>query len=131
MAGEHEVDAGALQALERVARVVDDVALAAGARHRQQVVVQDEDAQVGRVGELLLDPAVAAAADLPVVEVGLGRVDRDDRDAVRAQHRAAVAEELLEVDVADVARVVVAGDDDDRLALDLVEVAPSRARTRA
>ena len=40
----------------------------------------DEDPQprVGR--ELLLDPAVAAAADLAVVEVGLGRVDGDDRD---------------------------------------------------
>ena len=53
---EDEVDARALEALDRVAGVVDDVALAAGARHRQQVMVQDEDAQVGRVGELLLDP---------------------------------------------------------------------------
>ena len=48
VAREHEVDARALQALERVAGVVDDVALAAGARHRQQVVVQDEDRAVGR-----------------------------------------------------------------------------------
>ncbi len=31
--------------------------------------------------ELLLDPAVAPTADLAVVEVGLGRVDRDDGDA--------------------------------------------------
>ena len=37
------------------------------------------------VGELLLDPRVAAAADLAVVEVGLGRVDGDDGDAVRAR----------------------------------------------
>ena len=86
--------------------------------------MQDEDPQVGRLGELLLDPRVAAAADLAVVEVGLGRVDGDDRDAADAQHRVAVAEQLLEVDVADVARVVVARDDDERLALDLVEVAP-------
>ena len=64
---------------------------------------------------------VAAAADLPVVEVRLRRVDRDDRDAVLAQDRAAAAEEVVEVDVADVARVVVAGDDDERVALDLVE----------
>ena len=106
--GEHEIDARPLEALERVAGIVDDVPLTAGARHRQQMVVDDEDAQVGGVRELLLDPAVAAAADLPVVEVGLGRVDRDERDAVLAQHRATVAEELLEVDVADVARVVVA-----------------------
>ena len=33
---------------------------------------------------------VAAAADLAVVEVGLGRVDRDDGDAVLAQHRVAL-----------------------------------------
>ena len=93
-----------------------------GARHGQQVMVEDEDAQVGGVGELLLDPLVAPAADLPVVEIRLGRVDRDDRDAVLAQHRAAAAEEVVEVDVADVARVVVSGDDDERIALDLVEV---------
>ena len=49
VAGEDEVDAGALQALDRVAGVVDDVALAARARDRQQVVVQDEDLQVGRL----------------------------------------------------------------------------------
>ena len=78
MAREDEVDARALEALDRVAGVVDDVALAPGARHGQQMVVEDEDAQVGRLRELLLDPAVAAAADLAVVEVGLRRVDRDD-----------------------------------------------------
>ena len=56
VAAEDEVDARALQALDRVAGVVDDVALAAGAGDRQQVMVQDEDTQVGRVRELLLDP---------------------------------------------------------------------------
>jgi hypothetical protein len=45
VAREHEVDAGALEALDRVARVVDDVALAARARHGQQVVVEHEHAQ--------------------------------------------------------------------------------------
>ena len=40
----------------------------------------------------------------------------------RAQHRVALAEELLEVDVPDVARVVVAGDDDQRVAVEPVEV---------
>ena len=99
--------------------VVDDVALAPGARHRQQVVVEHEDLELRRLrGELLLDPAVATASDLTVVEVGLGRVDRDDGDAVLAEHRVALAEELLEVDVADVARVVVARDDDERVAVD-------------
>ena len=123
VAREHEIDTGTLQALDRVARVEDDVALTAGARDRQEVVVHDEDPQVGRVGELLLDPAVAAAADLTLVEVGLRRVDGDDGDPADAQHRAALAEELLEVHVADVPRVVVAGDDHEGLALDLVEVA--------
>ena len=86
------------------------------------MVVQDEDAQVGRLGELLLDPAVAASPDLAVVEIGLGRVDGDDGDPVHPEHLVAVAEELLEVHVADVARVVVSGDDDDRVAVDLVQV---------
>jgi hypothetical protein len=40
VAREDEVDARALEALDRVARVVDDVALAAGAGDRQQVMVQ-------------------------------------------------------------------------------------------
>ena len=114
--GKDEVHTRALQALDRVARVVDDVALAAGAGHGQQVVVEHEDAHARGPGELLLDPAVAAAADLAVVEVGLGRVDRDDGDAVLAEHRVALAEELLEMDVADVPRVVVPRDHDERLA---------------
>ena len=91
------------------------VPLAAGAGHRQQVVVAARR-PAGRPVRANCSSiqAVAAAADLAVIEVGLRRVDRDDRDAALAQHRVALAEELLEVDVADVARVVVAGDDDDR-----------------
>src|SRR3954447_3726954 len=46
VAREDEVDARALQALDAVAGVVDDVALAARARDGEQVVVQDEDLQV-------------------------------------------------------------------------------------
>ena len=77
MTGEHEMDTRALQALDRITGVVNDVPLAPGARDRQQVVMQHEDAQLGRLGrELLLDPPVAAPPDLPVVEIGLGRVDR-------------------------------------------------------
>ena len=124
VAREHEVHAGALQALDRVARVVDDVALAARAGDRQQMVMQHEDAQLGRLGgELLLDPAVAATADLPVIEVGLRRVDGHHGHAALAEHRVAVAEQLLEMDVADVPRIVVPRDHHERLALDPVEVA--------
>ena len=87
-------------------------------------MVQDEDAQLRRLGgELLLDPAVAPTADLPVVEVGLGRVDGDDGGSRLVQHRAALADQLLEMDVPDVARVVVSRHDDERLAVDAVQVA--------
>ena len=106
--------------------VVHHVALATGARHRQQMVVQHEDAQERLVrAEALLDPLVAAAADQPVVEVGLGGVHGEDRHAVQVQLRPPLAEQLLEVDVPDVARVVVARDHDHPLAGDLVEVLPS------
>ena len=57
-----------------------------------------------------------------MVEIGLGRVDGDDGDPALAQHPVALPEQLLEVDVADVPRVVVAGDHDERLARDLVQV---------
>ena len=113
----------ALQALDRVTRVVDDVSLAAGPGNGKEMMVEHEDAKPCRLGELLLDPPVAPAADLAVVEVGLGRVDRDDGDPVLAQDRVTVAEELLEMDVADVARVVVPRDHDERVALEPVEVA--------
>jgi hypothetical protein len=121
VAREDQVDAGPLEALERVARIVDDVALTAGARHGQQVMVDDEDLQVGRLGELLFDPAVPTASDLAVVQVRLARVDGDDGHLVQAEYRVARAEELLEVDVADVARIVVPGDHDLRLAVDALD----------
>ena len=53
--------------------------------------MEDEDAEVGRLGELLLDPGVAAAPDVPVVEIRLGRVDGDDGDAVHMQDRVALS----------------------------------------
>ena len=86
--------------------------------------MQDEDPQLvrARLGELLLDPAVAPSADLAVVEIRLGRVDGDDGHSRAAQHRVPVAEHILEVDVADIARVVVAGDHHHRVALELFDV---------
>ena len=111
--GENELHAGPQQALDHVSRVVDDVSLPPGAGYGQEMVMQHEDPQVcGLSCELALDPRVAAAADLAVVEIGLGRVDRDDRHPALAQDAVALAEQLLEVHVADVARVVVPGDDD-------------------
>ena len=73
------------------------------------MVVHDEDAEVGGRRELLLDPGVTAAADLAVIEVRLARVDRDDRDAVHMQRGVALAEQLLEAQVADIPRVVLPG----------------------
>ena len=57
-----------------------------------------------------------------MIEVGLGRVDGDDGHAVHVQDGVPVAEELLEMDVADVPRVVVSGHDDEVVALDPVEI---------
>src|SRR5207244_9747503 len=99
----------------------DAVPLPPGTGDRQQMVVHDEDAEVCRIRELLLDPAVAPTSDLAVVEVGLGRVDRDERDAVPAQHGVATAEEVFEMQVADVPGVVVPRDDDLRLAVDGID----------
>src|SRR6187200_2042902 len=87
------------------------------------MVVEDEDLHVRRLGrELLLDPAVPSAPDLTVVEIGLARVDGDDRHWPFLQDRVPLAEHLLEVDVADVARVVVPGNDDEGVAVDPVDV---------
>ena len=57
-----------------------------------------------------------------MVQVGFGRVDRDDRHTAEPQYRAALPEQLFEVHVADVAGIVIAGDDDQRLAAEPVEV---------
>ena len=90
------------------------------------MVMADEDPQVGVAREALRDPAVVLAPDLALVQVGLRRVDRDERDvetaALEARLRVARAERVLEEHVADVARVVVAGDEDDVLACDRREL---------
>jgi hypothetical protein len=91
------------------------------------MVVEDEDLHVRRLRrELLLDPAVPPAADLAVIEIGLTRVDGDDRHRPFLENRVPLSEHLLEVDVADVPRVVVAGDDDEGVAIDPVDVLTCR-----
>jgi hypothetical protein len=123
--GQHEPDAGPLEAFDRIPRVVDDVALTPGAGDRKQVVVEDEDLEVRRLGgELLLDPHVATSPDLPVVEIRLTRVHGDDGDGPLPENGIALSEHLLEVHVADVPRVVIPGHDDDRVAVDTIEVLP-------
>src|SRR5690242_15644856 len=87
------------------------------------MVMADEDAQVCRSLKALLDPRIASSPDLAMVEIRFRGVDGDDRDAVDTLDGVAVAEQLLEVDVADVARIVVPRDHDDVLAVDRVEVA--------
>ena len=88
-------------------------------------MVQDEDLHLGRLGrELLLDPAVPAPPDLAVIEIRLARVDGDDRRPALCGARSCVAEHLLEVHIADVAGVVIARDDDERVAVDAIEVLP-------
>ncbi|KKM67479.1 hypothetical protein LCGC14_1470700, partial [marine sediment metagenome] len=121
VAAENKIHVRAQQHLEQVARVVDDVALTARSGNRQQVVVQHEDAQVGGLRELLLNQRVAVATDLTVVEVRLGRVHGDDRDALHVQLARARPEHLLEMHVTDVARVVVARNDDQLIAVDAVD----------
>ena len=57
-----------------------------------------------------------------MIEVGLGRVDGDDGAVPLSDHRVAVSEELLEMDVADVARIMVPRDDDEGVRVQAVEV---------
>ena len=79
--------------------------------------------------QLGVDPAVVLAPDLALVEVGLGRVDRDDLGAALGdgdrRDRVAGAEEVLEVPVADVTGVMVAHRDDHVRARELIQELPA------
>ena len=72
--------------------------------------------------KVVLDELVVLAPHPPVVQVGLRGVDGDHDGFVEVQDRVPLPEEPLEVDVADVARVVVAGDHHDPLAMDAPDV---------
>ena len=123
VSAQHDVDIEGCERPQQVARVEHDVPLAARSRNRDEMVVDGEDADVVRLVELLRDPRVAVAPDPALVHIRLGRVEPDDREAGRpealgplgvergAKARVRLAEQALEVDVADVPRVVVAGDD--------------------
>src|SRR5919205_62164 len=110
--GEHQVRAHLLQKLEHISGVEDDVALAARAGDRDQVVVDDEDLEpLIYPAERLADEPVVLAPDPPVVEVWLRGVNPHHYGVFEVYARVPLPEEPLEVDVADVARVVVAGND--------------------
>src|SRR5207302_8817647 len=121
VAGEHEVDLQLGEEGEDVARIPDRVALATCPGHRYQMVVQDEDAEVGRIVELLADPRVALAPNLALGQVRLGGVDGDDlhghvpegesEDPVALLGHVAGSERVAEVEIADVLGVVVPGYD--------------------
>ena len=127
VAGEHDVDVELGQQGEHVARVPDSVALSTGARHRHQVVVENEHLEVGQLGELLADPRVPLATDLAFRQVGLRGVDGHDlhghrravavaqpHDAIALLGHVADPERVPEVQVAHVLRIVVAGDHERR-----------------
>jgi mannose-6-phosphate isomerase-like protein (cupin superfamily) len=126
MAREDEVGTTLTQQREHVARVQDLVALTTGAGDGDEVVVADEDPDVGVAGEAFLDPAVVLAPDLALVDVGLRRVDAHQRHvdatSIDVAARVAGAERVLEEEVANVAGVVVPGHADHVLAVERAEL---------
>ncbi len=93
-----------------------------GAGHGHQMVVHGEHPELVVVDrEVLLDPVVALATDSPGVEVRLARVDAEHARARVHQLDAACAEQVREVLVADVARVVVAHQHHSTVARDPVD----------
>src|SRR6266516_7726735 len=78
------------------------------------MVVEREDLEIGRSGELLADPVVAVTPDLSFVDVRLARVHADHANPPHVPGPVALPDQLLEMEVADVASVVVPGDRPDR-----------------
>jgi hypothetical protein len=125
--GEDHVDPELPQDRHDVARVPQDVHVAPGTRDGKDVVVNDEYLRSPiPAPELRVEPGVVLSADLPLVEIRLGRVDRHDLGLALRQpdHDGPLAhpEEFLEVPVADVPGIVVAGDHDHVRALQAFEV---------
>jgi hypothetical protein len=105
-----------------VASVAQVVHVAARTGNRQYVVVDHEYLGTAvPAAELGVQPTVVLASDLPLVEVGLRRIEDDDLghpfgDGDLGRHLSYV-EELLEVPVTDVLGVMVAHRVDDVRAL--------------
>src|SRR5918993_114526 len=123
VSGEDEIHTNLYEPLQDVPGVVNDVPLAPGAWQRDQVVVDDEYLEfVPSLREGAADKLVVLSTHLPVVEVRLGGVDAHQDHVVKVYDRLTLSEEPLEVDVADVPCVMVAGDDYDMLALNPTDV---------
>src|SRR5437867_439652 len=103
------MDAGVDQHLEEVAGIHHGGTLPARAGDRHEVMVQDEDLQRRGSGELVADPVVVDPPHLTLVQIGLARVDADDPDVAEVVGPHPRSDQILEVEVADVARVVIAG----------------------
>ena len=69
-----------------------------------------EHLQIGRHRELLADPLVVTAPDLALVLVGFAGIHPDDPDPFHVDRPCPRADQVLEVHVPDVARIVVPGD---------------------
>src|ERR671925_538030 len=125
---EHHVDLELAQEAHHIARFPKAVAVAPGPWPRQDVVVDDEDPRSAvPAAELCVDPAVVLASHFPLVEIRLGGVEGYEL-RLTLGHRdrlspLAGAEEILEIPVADVPRVVIPHDDNDVGATEPVEVA--------
>ena len=112
VAGEHDLHAGVDEHLEQVAGIHHGASLATRAGDRQQVMVQHEHLQLRGLLELTADPVVVHATDLALVQIRLARVDPDDANALDVVRPHAGADQILEMQVADVAGVVVARNGD-------------------
>ena len=124
MTAEHQIHAVVGKHAQQVPRIVDDVALATSARYRHEVMVHGHDLELGWIQrKALLEPEVKVAADSAGVEVGLAGVQSDDPHALQLQLAAPGAEQLLKVDVAHIASVVVPDQHHLTLAFDALQQA--------
>src|SRR5918997_260264 len=127
VSGEDHVDLDLPEDGHHVAGVAQVVHVAPRAGNREDVMVDDDYLRSPLPApEFGVDPRVVLPPDVPLVEVGLGRVERHDLGlAIPHGHRCGSltqAEEVLEVPIADVLGVVVAGDHDDVRAFQPVQV---------
>jgi len=70
---EDEMHVGPLQRLDRVARVVNDVALTTCPGDGQEMVMEDEDEKVGRLGRVTVVAVDSTEPDLDHGQIGRGR----------------------------------------------------------